>query len=94
MSTITDELCEEEKHEEIEKSGSMLFPLFLALFVVLTAMFIGEMLFGKNSLEVYLALQKDKSLLEKKIYRLKSENAALQKKYFELKNVMPAEENE
>jgi cell division protein FtsB len=94
MSSITDKLCEEEIVQETEKHSSFFYPILIALVVVLTAMFIGEMLFGKNSLEVYLALKNDKLVLEKKIYHLKNQNAALQKKYFELKNVMPSEEDE
>jgi cell division protein FtsB len=94
MSSITDKLCEEEVVQEVEKRNSFLYPILIALVVVLAAMFIGEMLFGKNSLEVYLALEKDKALLEKKIYHLKHQNSALQKKCFELKNVMPTEEEE
>ena len=94
MSKITDTLCEEEIIQERDRDGSYLLPFFIALVVVLSAMFIGETLFGKNSLEVYLALQKEQSVLEKKIYKLKNQNAALQKKYFELKNVMPEEEEE
>ncbi len=93
MSNITDNLLSEDKHKEGE-SGSFLLPLFLALLVVMSALFIGEMLFGKNSLEVYLALEKDQKILEKKIYNLKNQNATLQKKYFELKNIMPSKDDE
>ena len=66
-----------------------MLPLVIALGVVMAALFISEMLFGKNSLEVYLALQKDDVTLDKKIYQLQNQNAALQKRYFELKNIMP-----
>ena len=93
MSNITDYLLEEESYKE-KNSGSFMMPLFIALAVVMTALFIGEMLFGKNSLEVYLSLQKDEATLEKKIYQLKNHNAALQKKYFELVSIMPEKENE
>ena len=90
MNDINDELLKE-AHEE-GASSSLLLPIFIALFVIMMALFIGEMLFGKNSLEVYLALQNDESKLEKKIYKLKNENASLQKNYFELKNIMPSQD--
>ncbi len=93
MSNVPDTLLKEERPKEID-SGSFLLPLFIALAVVITALFVGEMLFGKNSLEVYLALEKNQATLEKKIYNLKNQNAALQKRYFELKNIMPSEEEE
>jgi len=93
MSPIPENLLKEDSRKAVD-GGSMLFPLFIALAVVMAALFVGEMLFGKNSLEVYLNLQKNEASLEKKIYDLKSQNAALQKEYFELKNIMPSEEYE
>ena len=93
MSPVPENLLSEDVREEIN-SGSFMLPFFIALAVVMAALFIGEMLFGKNSLEVYLALEKDQVKLEKKIYLLKNENATLQKKYFELKNIMPNKEYE
>ncbi len=93
MSNVPDTLLKEEQDKELD-SGSFLLPLFIALAVVMTALFVGEMLFGKNSLEVYLALEKDQKVLKKKIYHLKNQNAALQKEYFELKNIMPSENEE
>ncbi len=93
MPITTEKLIEERQRKESDK-GSFLLLIFVALFVVMAAMFIGNMLFGKNSLEVYLALKNDKDILNKKIYHLKNENAALQKKYFELKNLMPNKDDE
>ncbi len=93
MSHITDKLINYER-DDAGENGSFLLPLFLALLAVMSALFIGEMLFGKNSLEVYLALEKDQKILEKKINDLKNQNAALQKEYFELKNIMPSKEDE
>ena len=93
MSNVPDTLLKEEQDKELD-SGSFLLPLFIALAVVMTALFVGEMLFGKNSLEVYLALEKDQKVLKKKIYHLKNQNATLQKEYFELKNIMPSENEE
>jgi len=93
MSPVPENLLKEDANKEID-SGTFMFPIFIALAVVMAALFVGEMLFGKNSLEVYLNLQKNEASLEKKIYKLKNQNAALQKKYFELKNIMPSEEDE
>ncbi len=93
MSAISDTLLDEESSKEVE-DGTWMLPFVIAMFVVMAALFIGEMLFGKNSLEVYLALQKDQSQLEKKIKRIQAQNAALQKEYFELKSVMPAKDDE
>ncbi len=63
--------------------------------VVLTfimAYYIAYLLFyGDNSYEVYSHLKKKKITLEKDIHRLQIENATLQKKYFELKNLEPEE---
>lgn len=92
MDSITETLLTEQEGERATNPFTL--PLLLALLVVMAAMFIGEMLFGKNSLEVYLTLNDSKTTLEKKIYHLKNENAALQKKYFELKNLMPTKEEE
>jgi cell division protein FtsB len=93
MSQLTEKLVEE--HREPESSKNALFvPMLLALSIVMIAMFIGDMLFGKNSLEVYLALEKQEAVLSKKIYQIKNQNAMLQRKYFEFKNIMPEEESE
>jgi len=92
MSLLTDRLVEE-PHKE-ERPSTLFVPVLLGLSIIMMAMFIGDMLFGKNSLEVYLALEQQQVVLRKKIYQIKNQNAMLQKKYFELKNVMPEEESE
>ena len=88
MSILTDKLLQDKSPKENSSFG---LPFFLAILVSMLALFIGDTLFGKNSLEVFSGLQKDQKLLEKKIYIMKTKNAALQKKYFELKNIMPEE---
>jgi len=92
MSKISDEIVEQRLHRE--DRHSFIQSALVVLSVIIAAIFIGETLFGKNSLEVYLSLQKDKKLLENKIYKIQYENAALQRDYFELKSLMPKEENE
>ena len=64
--------------------------LLLALFLVLAlGIYIGILLFGDNSLEVLMGLEEYESYLQDEVYRLKNENALLQKEYFELKELDP-----
>lgn len=61
---------------------------FILVFLVLvTGVYIGLLLYGTNSLEVYLGLQDYEGQLQKEINRLKDENAELQREYFELKEI-------
>lgn len=56
------------------------------------AIYVSNLLFyGKNSYEVYEKLKQKKSQLKYEIKRLQYENASLQKKYLELKNLEPEE---
>lgn len=56
------------------------------------AYYISYLLFyGNNSYEVYNQLKNRKIQLENNIRYLQIENATLQKKYFELKNLEPEE---
>ena len=59
--------------------------------VVAGAFYISNLLFGNASLEVLMHLESYESNLKSEISRLKKENAALQKEYFELKELEPAE---
>jgi len=64
--------------------------LIVITFVI--AYYISHLLFyGNNSYEVYSHLQDRKVKLQNDIKYLQIENAALQKKYFELKNLEPEE---
>ncbi|DAB35796.1 MULTISPECIES: hypothetical protein [Sulfurospirillum] len=88
MSDVLDEF-EDEKEEE---GGTALFSLkILGLVVVVVGfgLYIGDVLFGKSSLDVLLNLQADKDTLSVKIQSLKEENAVLQKEYFELRQLDP-----
>jgi len=80
--------------QEDSSKESYLLPMFIALMVMMTALFIGELLFGKNSLEVYQNLKKDEKILSQKIIKIKDENANLQKQYFELKGLMPSKDED
>lgn len=86
MSDVLDEF-------EDERGGSGFFfylkVLSLAFIVLLFGLYIGDVLFGKSSLDVLLNLQEDKDTLMVKIQSLKEENAVLQKEYFELRQLDP-----
>jgi cell division protein FtsB len=57
--------------------------------VILFGIYIGNMLFGVSSLEVFWNLTNDKQRLERRIGELKNENANLQKRLFELQQLDP-----
>ena len=60
------------------------------ILTIFFAYYSAEILFsGKNSLDTYNDLKIKKVQLEEEIKRLQAENAALQKDYFELKNLEP-----
>lgn len=77
--------------EKIASSDVFAYAKFFTIFmlVVMLGVYAGNVFFGKYSLEVLLNLRSDKSILEKRIQQLKNENAALQKSYFELKQLDP-----
>lgn len=88
MSEVLDEFEDEQE----EGGGTALFYLkILGLVVVVVGfgLYIGDVLFGKSSLDVLLNLQADKDTMTNKIQSLKEENAVLQKEYFELKQLDP-----
>lgn len=61
--------------------------LFLVFIVLITGIYIGILLFGDNSLEVLLGLEDYHKYLQDEITSLKTQNADLQKEYFELKEI-------
>ena len=64
----------------------------LVTLTFIIAYYISHLLFyGNNSYEVYNHLKNRKIQLENNIRFLQIENATLQKKYFELKNLEPEE---
>ena len=62
--------------------------IFIAVIFAL-GIYVGDLLFGKNSLEVYMNLQSKSDYLKQEVSRLQNENAKLQKDYFELKMLEP-----
>lgn len=63
--------------------------LSILLGVMLFGVYIGNLLFGTNSLEVLLRLRSYENELKHQVERLREENARLQKEYFELKRLEP-----
>ena len=61
--------------------------LILAFIVLAIGVYLGILLYGTNSLEVLFGLQDYEEYLHDEIYRLKDENAELQREYFELKEI-------
>jgi len=87
----------EEFEEEIDKRDSKGLFFYLKIFSLLVVVvgfgiYVGDMLFGKSSLDVLLNLQADKEILQKSVEAFKQENAILQKEYFELKDLDPENE--
>ncbi len=64
---------------------------FLSIFtiVLILGWYLNILLFGTNSLEVLLQLEEYESYLSSEISHYKEENSALQKEYFELKELEP-----
>ncbi len=88
MSDVLDEF--EEEGEE-GRSSALFYLKIIGLVIVVIGfgLYIGDVLFGKSSLDVLLNLQADKDTLTGKIKNLKDENAVLQKEYFELRQLDP-----
>jgi len=87
MSKILNEL-----EREKSKGLDVLFYgkiALLVLLVVLLGVYVGDVLFGKSSLEVLLDLQDKKDNLKQNVIMIKEKNAHLQKEYFELKQLEP-----
>ena len=59
----------------------------LTIIVLAVGVYIGILLYGTNSLEIFLGLQDYEEYLQSEIHRLKGENAELQREYFELKEI-------
>ncbi|RAX59350.1 hypothetical protein CCZ01_00455 [Helicobacter monodelphidis] len=73
----------------MDNSSLFLFWVTLLLAILVLGIYIGTLFFGANSLEVLLDLRKRETELLYKVERLRSDNAKLQKEYFELKGLEP-----
>jgi hypothetical protein len=88
-----DQLLEHEEEQEslTERYFGLSTSKFLIAsgFVLILGIYLGLIFFGDNSLSVLLDLEEHQDYLKQDIERLKVENAALQKQYFELKELDP-----
>jgi cell division protein FtsB len=62
--------------------------VLISLVALLIALYMGILLFGKNSFEVFMNLEDEEVHLQADIERLKAENAKLQKSFFEQKELL------
>lgn len=87
------EILEEFEDSDSKKTAkdTVFYVKILTLVVVVAGfgIYVGDLLFGKSSLDVLLNLQADQETLSHKVSDLKHENALLQKEYFELKDLDP-----
>jgi hypothetical protein len=83
------QLLGEEKESLSERYFGLSTQKFLLAsgIVLVVGIYMGFIFFGNNSLSVLLDLEEHQNYLIEDIERLKSENAALQKQYFELKEL-------
>ncbi len=87
---------QEELYEDIDNSQNITeqylglslhrFLIFL-LIVSAIGIYLGILLYGTNSLEVFFGLQDYEIYLQDEVHRLRDENAELQREYFELKEI-------
>lgn len=89
MSEVLDEFEDQQEESLASKALFSLKILSLVVLVLFFGLYIGDVLFGKSSLDVLLNLQEDKDTLVAKIKSLKEENAVLQKEFFELRQLDP-----
>lgn len=89
MQYQEDNLLQEEGESLTEKYFGLSTVKFLLAsgFVLMVGVYMGFIFFGDNSLSVLLDLEEHQDYLIEDIERLKAENAALQKQYFELKEL-------
>ncbi len=87
MSKILNEF-ERDRVKKIESRFYVKIAL-LVLVVVVFGIYVGDILFGKSSLEVLLDLQDRRDNLKQNVKIIKEKNAFLQKEYFELKQLEP-----
>ncbi|MDD3770206.1 hypothetical protein E0765_03150 [Sulfuricurvum sp. IAE1] len=92
-----DRLLGNEENESLTERyfGLPTLKFFIAVAAVLVAgIYMGLIFFGNNSLSVLLDLEEHQDYLIEDIERLKAENAALQKQYFEYKELDADADNE
>ena len=87
---------QDELYDEIDRSQSITekyFGLSIGKFIIafcivlFSGIYIGSLLYGTNSLQVYMKLEDYNDYLKSQIVTLKQQNANKQKEYFELKEI-------
>jgi cell division protein FtsB len=88
---MNDELFDDIDREQSlpEQYLGLTWPKLILALVLIVALgvYLGILLFGDNSLEVLLELEEYEAYLKEDIERLKTENASMQKEYFELREL-------
>ena len=74
-----------------QKGGfyKLLHFLSLLLVICIAGVYFGNLCFGNNSLKVLLELREKEREMSQEVKNLMSENAELQKEFFELKGLEP-----
>ncbi len=65
--------------------------IVIAVLVIVIGIYLGNLFFGKNSLDALWHLQEYEQSLASEVKQLKNENALMQKEYFELKEITTSE---
>jgi len=71
----------------INKSKIDLKIVLIIIVAIILGFYIADLMFGKRSFSRMIDLNNDLIVLNKKVDKLKQENARLQKEYFELKEL-------
>ena len=84
MAQILDAVFEDMK----EADASFYFKSFIiVVLIICLAIYIGQLLFGKQSISVLINLQNSKISLQENIKNLNHANASLQREYFNYKSI-------
>lgn len=86
MNEILNELEESKPHKEA-LSDFWITILMAAVLIIFFGFYIGNLMFGVNSLEMLIKLDAKERFLREKIHEYQQINANLQKEYFELKEL-------
>ena len=65
--------------------------IVIAILVIIIGVYLGNLFFGKNSLDALWRLQEYENSLSTEVKQLKQDNALMQKEYFELKEITTSE---
>jgi cell division protein FtsB len=87
MNELRQEFANEKTIKNNVFSRQNLRLVILFLMVSVSAVYIGDLLFGQNSYSTILYLEDQRDALNKNIEILKQQNAKYQKEYFELKRI-------